>query len=143
MVSPERAVEDLASIREPGEPDLAPLGPILIRAWSGDVAGFLADAHAAVVARAVTKDQLVTLARAACLAISNVGSNAALTDRLGATAMAWLLSAQADGVFASQGAWKVLIDPGFDTIALRPEFRDLKADLTFPTQPFASGTTVP
>ncbi len=133
----------LASIREPGEPDLAPLGPILIRAWSGDAAGFLADAQAAVAAGSVTKDQLVTLARAACLAISNVGSNATLTDRLGATAMAWLRSAQADGVFASQGAWKVLIDPRFDTIALRPEFRDLKADLTFPTQPFASETTAP
>ena len=133
----------LASIREPGEPDLAPLGPILIRAWSGEAAGFLADAQAAVAAGSVTKDQLVTLARAACLAISRVKSNAAVADRLGATAMAWLLSARADGVFANQGAWKVLIDPRFDTIALRPEFRDLKADLTFPTQPFASGTTAP
>jgi tetratricopeptide (TPR) repeat protein len=131
----------LASIREPGDPDLAPLGPILIRAWSGDASGFLDDAEAAVAAGSVTKDQLVTLARAACLAISRESSNAAVADRLGATATAWLLSARADGVFANQGAWKVLIDPHFDTIAQRPEFRDLKADLTFPTQPFASETT--
>ena len=131
----------LAAIKEPDQPDVGSLGPMLIRAWSGDAAGFLVDAEGAVAIGAVKKNELVTLARAACVAIANVRSNSALTDRLGADAVDWILAARDDGVFASQGAWKDLIDPRFDPIARRPGFRDLKSDLTFPTQPFASETT--
>ena len=115
----------------------------MIRAWSGDAAGFLVDAEAAVAAGAVKNNGFVALARAGCVAITMVSSNALLTDRLGAAAVAWLLRAQADGVFAKEGQWKSLIDPSFDRIAKRPAFRDLKDDLTFPIQPFASETTTP
>jgi eukaryotic-like serine/threonine-protein kinase len=131
----------LVAIKEPDESDMSSLGPILIRAWSGEAAGFVVDAEAAVAAGAVKKYQLVTLARAACVAIATVRSNSSLTDRLGADAVAWILAARDDGVFASEGAWKDLIDPRFDPIARLPKFRDLKSDLTFPAQPFASETT--
>jgi len=115
----------------------------LIRAWSGDAAGFLVDAEAAVAAGAVKNDEFVALSKAACVAITIVSSNALLTDRLSAVPVAWLLCAQADGVFAKEGEWKSLIDPCFDAIAQRPAFRDLKDDRTFPIQPFASETTTP
>ena len=133
----------LASLQEPGKSDLAPLGPVLIRAWSGDAAGFLVDAEAAVAAGTVKNDEFVALSRAACAAITMVGSNALLTDRLSTVAVAWLLRAQADGVFAKEGEWKSLIDPCFDPITRRPAFHDLKDDLTFPIHPFASETTTP
>jgi hypothetical protein len=131
----------LASIRKPDEPVIAALGPILIRAWTGDAAGFLADAEALVAFGAMKKKDLVRLAKAGCVALPYVTSNPALTERLRATAVAWLRSALSDDELSSERDPQVLLDPRFDVIAEHPQIRLLKDDLRFPTEPFASETT--
>jgi hypothetical protein len=50
-----------AAILEPEEKGLRPLGPNLVRAWSGDAAGFLAGAREPVEAGSVPVEELITL----------------------------------------------------------------------------------
>jgi tetratricopeptide (TPR) repeat protein len=128
----------VVSLQDKGDSDIASLGTLLIRAWSGDAAGFLAQAETAISARSVPRDELITLAVAACGAIANAKPDARLTERLGASAVAWLRVAAADGAFAHQGAPVAISDTRIDPIAHRVEFRDLKADLAFPAYPFAT-----
>ena len=130
----------LVSLRETGDPDLAPLLSVLIRAWSGDAAAFLAEAEAAIGARVVPRDELITLASAACRAITDANSNPTLADRLGASAVAWLRIAEADGAFLEQRAAAGVFDARFNPIVHRRDFQSLRADLKFPANPFAAAT---
>ncbi len=130
----------LVALQEKGDPDIAPLISILIRAWSGDAASFLAEAEAAIGARVVPQDELITMAGAACRAITDASSNPTLADRLGASAVAWLRIAEADGAFLEQRAAAGVFDARFNPIIHRPEFRALRADLKFPANPFAPAT---
>jgi hypothetical protein len=127
----------LVSLREAGDPDIAPLISVLIRAWSGDAAAFLTSAEAAIGARSVPRSELITFAGAACRAITDTNLNPSLAERLGASAVAWLRIAEADGAFLEQGAAAGVFDARFNQIAHRPDFRALRADLVFPVNPFA------
>jgi tetratricopeptide (TPR) repeat protein len=131
----------LASIQRPGEPEIGTVGPILIRAWSGDAERFLAEAEELVASGAAKQNKLLRLAKAACVAIPRVTTDAALKERLAAAATKWLRSARDNGELVSQADTHILIDPHFDVIAQRPEIRLLRDDLSFPTQPFAPETT--
>jgi serine/threonine-protein kinase len=130
----------LVSLREAGDPDIAPLISVLIRAWSGDAAAFLTEAEAAIVARSVPRGELITFAGAACRAVTDANISPNLVDRLGASAVAWLRIAEADGAFLAQGSAAPLFDARFDPIARRADFRALRADLAFPADPFAPAT---
>ena len=131
----------LMSLRDEGDPDLAPLISVLIRAWSGDAPAFLAEAEAAISARSVPRGELITLASAACRAVTDANSNPGLADRLGASAVAWLRIAEADGAFlAKKVRLPGVFDARFNPIAHRTDFRVLRADLVFPAKPFAPAT---
>ena len=81
-------------------------------------------------------------ASAACGAIANAKSDARLTERLGAAAVALARSPCAsEEPSPHQGACSSISDPRFDPIAHRPDFRALKTDLAFPANPFAPATS--
>ena len=134
----------LASMPGPGEPDPFPLGPILIRAWSGDAAGFVVDAEAAVAAGAVKNNQFVTLARAACVAIPNreLGCRPERSTRRRRRRLA-PCRPRRRRLREERESGKSLSIPASTPSRNALTFRDLKDDLTFPIQPFASETTTP
>ncbi len=78
----------MAALGEPEEKGLRPLGPILVRAWSGDIGGFLVEARKAVEAGSVPIDGLSALAEAATQAAARAGADPALPT-LGAHPAGW------------------------------------------------------
>jgi hypothetical protein len=99
----------LAAILEPEKKGLRSLGPILVRAWSGDAAGFLAGDREAVEAGSVPVEELITLAEAAAQAGAQVRSDPALpapvrtrqAGELAAQAVGWLERAERRAISAS------------------------------------------
>jgi tetratricopeptide (TPR) repeat protein len=135
----------LAAILEPEEKGLRPMGPILVRAWSGDAAGFLAGARHAVESGSVPVEELITLAEAAAQAAARARADPALpasvrtrqADELAAQAVGWLERAGAAGYFRKSDHKTQLIEPRFDALRLRPRFRALLGHVFFPDDPFA------
>ena len=135
----------LSALDEPEEKGRRPLGPILVRAWSGDAAGFLAGARQAVGSGSVPVDELLTLADAAAAAGVRAGADSALpasvrtrqADELAAQAVGWLERAAAGGYFRGYDNKNQLMEPRFDALRVRPRFRALVADEFFPDNPFA------
>ena len=133
----------LVSVQEPDQSDPAPMGSILMRGWTGDVAGFLSDAEAAVSAGEVDRDWLINFADSACTALRGESLDPVLADRLGSAAVAWLRDARNLGAYDREGSWVFLTERQFDPIARRPEFRALIADLSFPADPFQAEVKMP
>ena len=117
----------IAAMGEPEEKGLRPLGRILVRAWSGDITGFLAGARQAIDAGSVPVDELITLAEAAALTADRAGADPALparartrqADELAAQAVGWLERAGAAGYFRKYDHKTQLIEPRFDALRLR------------------------
>ena len=97
----------ISTLDEPEEKGRRPLGPILVRAWSGDAAGFLAGGRQAVESGSVPVEELITLAEAAAQAGSRAGADSALpasvrtrqADELASQAVGWLERASGGGLF--------------------------------------------
>jgi hypothetical protein len=135
----------MSALDEPEEMGRRPLGPIVVRAWSGDAAGFLAGARQSVGSGSVPVEELITLAEAAAHAAARAGADSALpaavrtrqADELAAQAVGWLERAAAAGYFRTYDHKNQLMEPRFDALRLRPSFQALVADEFFPDNPFA------
>jgi tetratricopeptide (TPR) repeat protein len=135
----------LATTLEHEEKGMRPLGPILVRAWSGNAAGFLAGAREAVEAGLVPVEELITLAEAAAQATDRTAADSTLAasvrtrqaEELAAEAVGWLERAAAAGYFRKYDNRTALIQRRFDALRSRPSFRALVDDVFFPEDPFA------
>ena len=135
----------ISALGEPEEKGRRALGPILVRAWSGDAVGFLAGARQAVGSGSVPVEELITLAEAATHAAARAGALLALpaavrtrqADELTTEAVGWLERAAAAGYFHRSDQKNQLMEPRFDALRLRQSFRALVADEFFPDDPFA------
>lgn len=133
----------LSTVNEPGAPDPAPFGPILLRAWSGDPQVFLAEANAAIRAGLVNGDWMANFAQAACTAMLADGLDLETRGRLEQAALSWLDDARRLGAFQRAGAWTALLGAVYAPISDRPEFQQLLADLQFPSYPFTPQVVEP
>jgi eukaryotic-like serine/threonine-protein kinase len=135
----------ISALEEPEEKGRRPLGAILVRAWSGDAAGFLAGARQAVGSGLVPVEEFFTLAEAAAHGASRIGADSAAPasvrtrqgDELAAQAVGWLERAAAAGYFRQFDHKNRLNEPRFDALRLLPSFQALMADEFFPDDPFA------
>jgi tetratricopeptide (TPR) repeat protein len=135
----------LAAMLEHEEKGMRALGPILVRAWSGNSVGFLAGAREAVESGKVPVEELITLAEAAAQAAARTAADSTLAatvrtrqaEELAGEALGWLERARAAGYFRKYDHKIPLTEPRFDALRSLPSFRALVGDVFFPDDPFA------